>query len=139
MSYELITLTDDEVPTSGEDADVQPFIVDEPADIVHSDGVGHDATIWQVEHFIAMSVEDTITPSDDDIPDELKEAMTTEIDESAVFISNDEWAVGMGVIRLDGGTLTDALEQFVEQLDDEHNILTVYEDDLQPQGADDDE
>lgn len=90
-----------------EEADGVLIRTEEAVEIQVGESAGHPITTT-VQHFAVASIEK-------EFEEDSMEAMMsgeTEVDESAVFISNEEGEVGSGFVQVDGGDIDDAIERF---------------------------
>lgn len=92
-----------------EGAEGAHFRTEEEVEIQVGESAGHPVTVT-AQHFVAASI--------DQEADEMTAMMTGQerINESSVFVSNEEAEVGGGFIQVDEGDLEDAIETF----EDEH-------------------
>lgn len=103
-----ISFTGTDVEAMAEDVEYKHFVTTQPIEIKLGETAGHDV-VTETSHFVVASLE-TET-------DELTQAMTgapEELNESSVFISNEDGELGAGLFRIEDGDLDDALEQFEE-------------------------
>lgn len=100
-----VEVLDTEIEEISEDAEAVVFRTEEEVEVQVGESAGNPVVV-QSDHFIAASIE-TET-------DEVTQMMTgqEEINESSVFISNEEGVVGGGFIQVDEGEIEDAIEQF---------------------------
>lgn len=83
------------------------FRTEDEVEIQVGESAGHPVTVT-AQHFIAASIDQEL---DEDDP---MRAMTgeTEINESSVFVSNEDGEPGAGVLQVDEGDVEDALTEF---------------------------
>lgn len=104
-----IELLDTDVEKAAEDAETTLFRTENEVEVQVGESAGNPVVVYS-RYFIAASIE-TET-------DEATEMMTGQeyIDESSVFISNEDGELGGGFVRVEGGEIEDALTEF----EDEH-------------------
>jgi hypothetical protein len=100
-----IEILDIEPEELSEDAEAVVFRTEEETEVQVAESAGNPVVV-NAQYFIAASIE-TET-------DEMTEMMTGQetINESSVFISNEEGEVGGGFIQVDEGEIEDALDRF---------------------------
>jgi hypothetical protein len=105
-----LELLDTDVDEMDEDVDFTHFRTDEPIEIQVGQSAGNPVRV-ETQHFVAASVEQET--------DEMTQMMTGKdyIDESTVFISNEDGDVGAGLedTKVDGGDTEDTLDAFEEK------------------------
>ena len=90
-----------------EDVEGILFRTEEPVEIQVGESAGHPVTTT-AQHFAAASIDKEL---DDDSPQAMMTGQT-EINESSVFISNEDGEVGGGFIQVDEGTIEEAIDAF---------------------------
>lgn len=102
-----VEVLDTEVDDMSEDAEGVVFRTEEPVEIQVGESAGNPVTVT-TQYFVAASI--------DMETDEITEMMTGQeyVNESSVFISNEDGEVGGGFIQVDEGEIEDAIEQFEE-------------------------
>lgn len=101
-----IEYLDSDVEELDEEADAVHFKTDEAVKLAVDETVGNDVYV-EAEYFIAASI-------DKEIEDEMQQMMAgaERVNESSVFISNEDGELGGGFIRVDEGDLEDAVGEF---------------------------
>lgn len=99
-----IEVLDTDVDLS-EDADGVVFRTEEPVEIQVGESAGHPVYVT-ASHFVAASVDTEL--------DEQTQMITGQerVDESSVFVSNEDGELGGGFLKVDGGDVEDAIEAF---------------------------
>lgn len=103
-----VELLDTEVEEASEDADFVHFQTDEEVEIEVGESAGNPVYV-QTRYFVAASI--------DTEADEITQQMTGQerINESSVFISNEDGEIGGGFVKVEEGDLDDAIEQFEDE------------------------
>lgn len=102
-----VELVDTDVEDASEDAETQHFRTEEEVTVQVGETVGNPIIV-RAKYFVAASI--------DQEADEVTQMMTGEehINESSVFVSNEEGEIGGGFIQVDGGDVEDAIGRFEE-------------------------
>lgn len=100
-----VEILDVEPEEMSEDAEAVVFRTDEPVEVQVGQSAGNPVVV-NAQYFVAASIESET--------DEVTEMMTGQeyIDESSVFISNEDGEVGGGFIQVDEGDIDEALDAF---------------------------
>lgn len=104
-----ISYTGTEVEDMRDGVEYKHFTTTRPLTIELGETAGHPVTV-EVEHFVVASLEM-------ENPDEVSVAMGAPefVDESSVFISNEDGELGTGLFVIEEGDMDDAIERFEEK------------------------
>lgn len=121
-------LLDTEVENTTDAATAQHFTTDEPVEIPIGESVGNEMFV-RSEYFVAMSVDGAVKMNpieamqegvevDEEAVSEDEDGnpyVEVEVDESSVFVSNEDGDVGGGVLTMDGGDVESVLDEFAAE------------------------
>lgn len=121
VEIERTDITVEEVE-GAEDVDEYTHLrTSEPVQVQIGESAGNPILV-EAQHFVAASVEGVdeyeVNPLEAAMSDgeyEAGEVVTQEFDEASVFVSNEDGDLGGGVVQVDGGSMQDAIDEFVEE------------------------